>query len=79
MQVRVKLLGTLPSLYLSEYPEAGLQLELPDSTTVAELVAVLGMPPARVAIVTINGVLARAGDRIPENGLVKLMHGLVGG
>jgi sulfur carrier protein ThiS len=79
MQVRVKLLGTLPSLYPSDYPEAGLQLELPERTTVAELVGVLGIPPERVAIVAINGMLARAGDRIPENGLVKLMQGLAGG
>ncbi len=73
------MLGTLPSHYPSDYPEAGLQLELADSTTVAELVGVLGIPPERVGIVAINGMLARAGDRIPENGLVKLMQGLAGG
>ena len=79
MQVRVKLLGTLPAEYPSEYPEAGLLLELPEGATVHDLVCLLGIPPARVGIISIDNVLAKADDRLPENGQVKLMHGLAGG
>lgn len=79
MQVRVKLLGTLSSEYPSEYPEAGLLLELPEGATVHDLVCLLGIPQARVGIVTIDNVLAKAEDQLSENGQVKLMHGLAGG
>lgn len=79
MHVRVKLLGTLPSYYEKPYPATGLELDLPGGATIADLVAVLGIPRERVAIVTIDNVLARAEDVIPENGLVKLMQPLAGG
>jgi len=75
----VKLLGTLPSHYPLLYPKAGIQLELPGGATIEYLLEALGIPPERVAIVTINDVLARADDQIPENATVKLMHGLAGG
>lgn len=79
MQVGVKLLGTLPSEYPSEYPKTGLLLELPEGTTVRDLVSLLGIPLARVGIVTIDNVLAKADDRIPASAEVKLMQGLAGG
>jgi len=79
VHVRVKLLGTLPSYYAGMYPAAGIDLDIPAGSTIQDLVEMLGMPRERVAIVTINNLLAKAGDRIPENGLVKLMQPLAGG
>jgi len=79
MRVRVKLLGTLPSYYAGPYPEAGLDLDIPTGSTIDELVAAVGIPQERVAIVTVNNMLARTGDVIPANGLVKMMHAIAGG
>jgi len=79
MQVHVKLLGTLPSCVAGIYPPEGIALDIPSGSTVGDLVGILGIPRERVAIVTINNLLARAGDRIPEHALVKLMQSLAGG
>ena len=79
MQVRVKLLGILPSFYTGPYTEAGLDLDIPTGSTIKDLVEMLGIPRERVAIVTINNMLARAGDCIPEDGIIKLMHSIAGG
>lgn len=79
MHVRVKLLGTLSSCYQGPYTAAGLDLEIPAGSTVADLVERIGIPKDRVAIVTINGFLAKADDRVPENAIVKLIQPISGG
>jgi sulfur carrier protein ThiS len=79
MQVRVKLLGILPSYYAGSYTEAGLNLDIPTGSTINDLVEVVGIPRERIAIVTINDVLAKADHPVPENGVIKLMHRLAGG
>lgn len=79
MRVRVKLLGTLPSHYPGTYPAAGLDLDIPIGSTIEDLVEAIGIPRDRVALATINNLLAKAGDQIPENGLVRLMQPLAGG
>ena len=79
MNVLVKLLGTLPSCYQGTYTPAGLNIEVPDEATVADLVAATGMPRERVAIVTINGLLAKADDRVPKGAVVKFMQPVTGG
>lgn len=79
INVRVKLLGTLSSCCRIPCPAAGLDLELPVDTTVADLVKGLGIEKERVAIVTINGFLAKADDRVPDNATVKLIQPISGG
>lgn len=79
MNVRLKLLGTLSSCYQGPYTQAGLDMEVPVGSTVAVLVERTGIPKDRVAIITINGFLAKAGDRVPENAVVKFMQPVTGG
>jgi len=79
MNVRVKLLGTLSACYQGSYTSAGLDIEVPVGVTVADLVARTGIPKEQVAIVTINGILAKAGDRVPGNALVKFIQPITGG
>ncbi len=79
MNVRVKLLGTLSTCYQGSYTSAGLDLEVPVGLTVADLVARTGIPKEQVAIVSINGILAKAGDQVPENAIVKLIQPITGG
>lgn len=79
MRVRLKLLGTLPSCYRGNYTPAGLDMELPAGATVADLLARSGIPQERVAIVTVNGLLAKATDRLPARAVVKFIQPAVGG
>ncbi len=79
MQVRVRLLGTLSSHYSGQYPPAGLDISVPAGATVAELVDATGIPRERVAIVTINGLLAREDTPVPEQAVVKFMQPVTGG
>jgi sulfur carrier protein ThiS len=79
MHVRVKLLGTLSSLYQGPYTPEGIGIEIPDGATVADLVNATGIARERVAIVTINGLLAKGDDRVPENAVVKFMQPVTGG
>lgn len=79
MQVRVRLLGTLSAWYRGQYPPAGIDLQVPTGATVADLVDAAGIPRERVAIVTVNGLLAKADDRVPEHAVVKFMQSITGG
>ena len=79
MIVRVKFLGTLSALYQGKYPSAGVDIELQVGGTVADLVDTTGIDRKKVAIVTINGLLAKADDVVPENAVVKFMQSVTGG
>ena len=79
MKVYVKLQGTLPDHYQGTYPKSGLEVELEGAVSVAKLVDHLGLPRKRVSLVSINGLLAKAEDRIPDGAVVKLLQQLSGG
>lgn len=79
MKLRVKLHGTLPDHYQGTYPDSGLELELEGAVSVAGLVDYLGLPRKRVSLVSVNGLLAKADDLIPDGAAVKLLQQLSGG
>ena len=79
MKALIKLLGTLPSHFSGSYPASGIEADLPEDVTVADVVAITGIPEARLGIVTVNGRLAKAGDPVPENAEVKLFQKIAGG
>lgn len=79
MQIRIRLLGTLSACFQGQYPPAGIDIQVPAGATVAEVVDAAGIPRERVAIVTINGLLAKADDRVPEHAIVKFMQPITGG
>lgn len=79
MQVFLRLFGTLPSHYPGDYPPTGLDLETVQNISVAELIEFVELPQEQVAIVTINGMLAKAADIIPVKAVVKFFQPLHGG
>lgn len=79
MKIRLKLFGTLPSHYPGIYPDSGLIVEISEKTTVANLVEQLELSQEHVAIVAINGMLAKAEDVVPEGAEVKFFQPLNGG
>lgn len=79
MRVSVKLYGTLPNFYRGDYPPAGLEVDSWQGISVAELVQLVQLPRDQVAIVSINGRLARADDIVPESAEMKFFQPLNGG
>ena len=81
MKLTVKLSTTLRD-YVPDYvPETGLQVEMPEGSTVAQLAQHLGLPPQDIKIVMVNGPSLlrqpenrqyghrRAWDRPPDAGV----------
>jgi sulfur carrier protein ThiS len=54
-------------------------VEIPENCTVAELVDLVKLPRDHVAIVAINGMLAKAGDMLSDGAEVKFFQPLNGG
>ena len=79
MKVRLRLFGTLPAHYPGIYPDSGLIVEISEKTTVAELVERVELSQEYVAIVAINGMLAKAEDILPDGAEVKFFQPLNGG
>ncbi len=79
MKALVRLYGTLPDYYSGTYPESGLEVEISDNTTVADLVELIGLARERVALVSINGLLGKAHDLVPDRANVKFFQPLSGG
>jgi sulfur carrier protein ThiS len=79
MHVNVRLFGTLPDYYAGDYPPSGLKVDCSRALSVAELVELLQLPKDHIAIVSINGILSKAKDIVPESAEVKFFQALHGG
>jgi len=79
MKVCVKLFGTLPKYYPGSYPDSGLMVEIFENTSVAELLQFIGLPQEKVAIVAIDGMLAKGEDVVPDGAEVKFFQSFTGG
>lgn len=79
MKIHLKLYGTLPGYYPGTYPDAGLDIEISENTSVADLVEFVNIPREHVAIVAINGMLAKGDNVLPDGAEVKFFQPLNGG
>jgi sulfur carrier protein ThiS len=78
MRVTVKLFGTLRRLSRPETP--GLwQGDIPEGTTILELVALLGTVEAEVAAAALNGEPAPLDQTIPPDAVLMLVTPVNGG
>jgi sulfur carrier protein ThiS len=79
MKVRVKLYGTL-SLRVREYQHSqGIEIELPEGATVSDLFALLKISATQGAVVTIDGRIHKAEDKIPGGVHVRIFQSVGGG
>jgi sulfur carrier protein ThiS len=79
MKISVRLFGTLPQ-YVSRYDHAkGVEIELPDNADVAELLARLAIPKPGVGMVSVDGRLVRADEKLAAGDSVHLFQPLFGG
>ena len=79
MKIHLKLFGTLPAHYPGIYPDSGLIVEIPENTTVAELVERVQLSREHVAIIALNGILVKAETLVPDGAKVKFFQPLNGG
>jgi sulfur carrier protein ThiS len=79
MKVRIKLYGTL-SLRVPGYEHSqGIEIELAEGATVKDLLDHLKISESQGAVVTIDGRIRKAGDKIPEGVHARVFQSVGGG
>ena len=66
--------------YIADYDhEIGLELEFPDDTNAAALIEYLGIPKAKVGMVTVNGLQVKSDGLLTDGSLIKVFQPIFGG
>ena len=79
MKLLVKLFSVLQD-YMPDYnPQKGMDTELPDGATVADLISHLGIPMSKEPVVTCNGRVLQPADIIHENSTLHIFQPVTGG
>ena len=79
MKVRVSLFGTLGQEFPEYQPSQGMEVELPEGATVADLLARLGLPESRGPVVIAGGRVLKAEERLQRGVAVNIMQAIGGG
>ena len=79
MNVIIKLFSVLRD-YVPDYdPEKGVEADLPDGSTVTDLLVHLGIPMAKGPVVACNGRILKPSDAIHEDSTVHIFQPVAGG
>lgn len=79
MKIQVILFGTLRNGFPDHDPAHGLEVELADGSSVADLVDHLEIPRARLGVVSVDGVLVKADTRLKDRDCVRVFQPIAGG
>ena len=79
MDVQVKLYGTLSQGFPGYQPSQGIEVEIPDGTTVKDLLALLGISESQRAVVIVEGRILKADDEIRPGVPVSVLQAIQGG
>ena len=79
MKVKVNLYGTLNTKIPGYRQSGGIEIELPEGSTVDDLLALLRIPESKKAVVTIDGRIRKAGDKIPHGAHARILQPIHGG
>ena len=79
MQVRVKLYGTLGKWVSGYDHREGLEVEVADESTVADLMARIGIPLKKIGMVSLDGRLAGKETILQPHMQVMVFHPIFGG
>jgi molybdopterin synthase sulfur carrier subunit len=77
MNVKVKLYGTLR--FPGYQPSQGIEVEIPDGTTVKDLLALLEISESQRAVVVVEGRILKADDEIHRRVPVSVLQAIHGG
>jgi sulfur carrier protein ThiS len=79
MKVLIKLFSVLRD-YVPDYdPLKGVEAELPDGSTVSDMLRHLGIPMSKVPVVTCNGRVLKPADTINEESTLHIFQPVAGG
>ena len=79
MKVLIKLYSVL-SDYVPDYnPKKGMETELPEGSTVTDVLSHLGIPMSKAPVVSCNGRVLQPADTIHEDSTLHIFQPLSGG
>ncbi len=79
MKVKVRLFGTLGKQFPDHDPLNGFTAEIPDNTTVGELLDQLQIPKSKIGVVSVQGRLVNADKVLKPNDFVRIFRPIFGG
>ena len=79
MKIRMILFGTLRKSFADHDPVHGMEVEIPEGSTVGDLIATIDLPAKKFGMVSMNGHLVKAGDLLEENAVVRVFQPIFGG
>jgi sulfur carrier protein ThiS len=78
-KLKIKVFGTLQQSFEHYDPAKGMTLTVPDGSTVADLMEILGLEARQVGMVALNGVLVAADRALGEGDELKIFQPISGG
>lgn len=79
MKIRVKLFGTLSKRFPGYQAENGIEVEIPDGARVRDLLDHLEISRSQSGVVSMEGRILRAGDRLKYGAIVQVFQAVHGG
>jgi sulfur carrier protein ThiS len=79
MKITVKLFGELKRKIPDYRPDKGLEMDIPEGSKVADLLALLGIPTSPGATVIMEGRVLPLEERLSHGSLVNIFHVMYGG
>jgi len=79
MQISVKLFGTLSQRFPNYQPDQGLEIDLPDGSRVADLLALLKISDSRGETVVMSGRFSSKDEILIDGSLIQIFQALHGG
>jgi len=80
MKVHIRLFGTLGNKFPDHDPLKGFALEVPEGSTVEDLIEKLDIPPqSKIGIVSINGQLVKIQKQLNDGDFIRVFQPISGG
>ena len=79
MKIRVILSGTLSKSFAVHDPVYGMEIEIPEDSTVGDLVSYIDLPAKKFGMISMDGHLVKAGKLLQENAVVRVFQPIFGG
>jgi sulfur carrier protein ThiS len=79
MNIKVKLFGGLKKNIPEYKSDKGIELQLPEGSTVADVIALLKIPNPRAATAIMDGRVLKMEEKIAAGSMVNLFHVMYGG
>ena len=79
MKIQVILYGTLPKGFPGYDPNHGLEVELADGSSVGDLVESLRIPSSKLGLISVEGAMVKAQDKLSNRDCVRIFQPIAGG